>query len=428
MTASLPPRPVRTALIGLSSSPTGYGWLNHFHLPAIQKHAADFQIVAVLGSSLANAQKAIAKHNLPSMVRAYGAPEDLARDEEVDFLVVGVKAPLHRTVLMPSLLSKRLKGIFVEWPIDCSFAKAEEIVCLAREQGLRTAVGLQGRFSAITQRISQLVRSGRLGRILSTTAVGTVPTGDGKSEKRSSQYALDPANGATMVDVHLAHFIECLTFALDADVATVSGQVKTMHPTTNIVDDVTGKIVERDAPKKSPDQVLVQGMLKSKSKSRSKPGPKLRQPRDGGENDDDNNNNNNNIVYSIHMRGGNSISSGMTWLIYGTNGEMEITTPLRMIPHINLPIPWKIRMKIEGEGEGQGRRIGEVVEEEEVSEQETGQPAVDRLWDVFVRGGQEGEGEGEGPWAWPDFEHGLNIHRAIDAVWTSNRDGKVVEL
>ncbi|KIW94839.1 uncharacterized protein Z519_04817 [Cladophialophora bantiana CBS 173.52] len=426
MTASGPTRPPRTALIGLSSSPTGHGWLSHFHLPAIQKHTADFQIVAVLSSSLANAQKAIAKHNLPSTVRAYGAPEDLARDEEVDFLVVGVKAPLHRTVLMPSLLSKRLKGIFVEWPIDCSFAKTEEIVRLAREQGLRTAVGLQGRFSTITQRISQLVRSGQLGKILSTTAVGTVPTGDGKSEKRSSQYALDPANGATMVDVHLAHFIECLTFALDADVATVSGQVKTMHPTTNIVDDDTGESVERDAPKKSPDQVLVQGTLKSRSKPKTGPGPgpKSRQPRDGREENNDNNNNNN-IVYSIHMRGGNSISGGMTWLIYGTDGEMEITTPLRMIPHINLPVPWKIRMKIEGEGEGQAGTISEVVEEE-VSEQEAGQPAVDRLWDAFVRGGQEREGEG--PWAWPDFEHALKIHHAIDAVWTSSRDGKVVEL
>ncbi|KIW26056.1 uncharacterized protein PV07_09185 [Cladophialophora immunda] len=404
-TTLLPTRPLRIALVGLSSSPTGYGWLNHFHLPAIQKRPGDFEIVAVLGSSLGNAQKAITKHSLPSTVRAYGSPEDLPRDDEVEFLVVGVKAPLHRAVLMPSLLSNRLKGVFVEWPLDCSSARTEEIVRLARAQDLRTVVGLQGRFSAITQRVSQLVRSGRLGKILSTTVIGTVPTGDGKSEKRGSQYALDPANGATMVDIHFAHFVECFTFALGADVATVSGQVRTMHPTTNIVDDVTGQIVEKDAPKKSPDQVLVQGTLKPKSRSNAP------QANHGGEGEKEDS-----IVYSIHMRGGNSISGGMTWLIYGREGEMEITSPAHMIPHINLPVPWKIRMKIENDDEDGDKGV---VSEENVSEQETGQPAVARLWDAFV-GAQEG--------TWPDFDHALKIHRVVDAVWTSSRDGKVVEL
>ncbi|KIX97253.1 uncharacterized protein Z520_06705 [Fonsecaea multimorphosa CBS 102226] len=413
-------RPLRTALIGLSSSPTGYGWLNHFHLPAIRdQHTNELEIVAVLGSSLSNAQKAIAKHGLPpSKVRAYGSPEDLAADDEVEVevLVVGVKAPLHRAVLLPSLLAnKRLKGVFVEWPIDTSLAKTQEIVRLARQRfpGLRTAVGLQGRFSALTRRISELVRgdSRRLGRILSTTVIGTVPTGDGRSEKRGSQYALDPRNGATMVDIHFAQFIECLTFALGADIKTVSGRVATMHPTTNIVDDTTGEIVQRDAEKKSPDQVLVQGFLKSKPNSNSNE----RSEKHTGDDEEGKEDDNDKIVYSIHMRGGTSIAGGMTWLIYGTKGEMEITSPIHMLPHINLPVPWKIRTRIEGEAN---------VSEEQVSEQEAGQPAVARLWNAFV--GAAGDREGDD--GWPDFEHALKIHRVVDAVWTSSRDGKVVEL
>ena len=284
MTAPSPP--LRAALIGLSSSPTGYGWLTHFHLPPIQRHSsANFEIVAVLGSSLTNAQKAIEKHNLPSTVRAYGTPEDLAQDEEVDFLVVGVKAPLHRDVLMPALQAGRLMGLFVEWPIGRSFAETEEIVTLAREQNLRTAVGLQGRYSAVTKRIHELVNSGQIGRILSTTAIGTIPTGDGKTEKASTKYALDPNNGATMLDIHFAHFIECVTFALDADVKTVSGMAKTMRSTTDIMDDASGEVLEKGCPKPSPDQVLVQGMLNSEN---------LRTG--GSEGTDD-------IVYSIHMRG-----------------------------------------------------------------------------------------------------------------------------
>ncbi|KAJ9614165.1 transcription regulator gal80 [Cladophialophora chaetospira] len=381
--------PLKTALIGLSSAPTGHGWLNHFHLPALQKHVDKFQITSVLGSSLTNAQNAIKKHNLASSIRAYGMPEDLAKDKEVDFLVVGVKAPLHRDVIMPSLQGGRLKGMFVEWPIGRSLAETEEIINLARAQNLRTAVGLQGRYSAVTRRSHQLIP--RIGRILSTTVVGTLPSGDGKTEPAGTAYALDPANGATILDIHFAHFIECLTFALDADFATVSGLAKTMHPTTNLIDPLTTEVVQTEYPKPSPDQILAQGLLRSKSAT----------PSDAAEGD---------VVYSIHIRGGSSISGGMTWLIYGSNGEIEITSPYHMVPWINLPVPWKIRVKVDG---------AEDVEEENVTEEEEGQPAVGRLWDAFVEGNDGG---------WPDFEHALKIHRVVDAVWRSSRDGKVVKL
>lgn len=383
--------PLKTALIGLSASPTGFGWLNHFHLPSILKHSSHFHPVAVLSSSQTNAEKAIEKHNLPG-VRAYGSPEALAQDANgVELLVVGVKAPLHAQVLMPSLRKTgKLKALFVEWPIGRSLAETLEIADLARVQNLRTAVGLQGRYGAVVRRIQQLART-HVGKILSTNVVGTLPTGDGVSEKAGSKYSLDPANGATMVDIHLAHFVECLTTALDADVLTVSGVVKTMHPTTNIVDDVTGEVVEKDCPKPSPDQVLVQGTLK----------PKAPTSTTDGENE---------IVYSIHMRSGSSLSGGMTWSIHGTEGEIEITGPFRMVPWIALPAPWKIRFQ---------QSKDTAVEEEQVSESEPGQPAVGRLWDAFVEGNQ-----GE----WPDFEHAVKIHRVVDGVWRSSREGIVVRL
>ncbi len=288
---------------------------------------------------------------------------------------------------MPSLQGGKLKALFVEWPIGRSLSETEEIVALAREQKLRTAVGLQGRYAAITRRIHELLP--RIGRVLSTTVVGTIPTGDGKAEKAGTEYALDPWNGATMLDIHFAHFIECLTFALDAEFKTVSGMVKTMHPTTNLVDE-SGEVVKKDYPKTSPDQVLAQGLHKSKA------------PQSTDTSRD--------VVYSVHMRGGSSLSGGMTWLIYGTEGEIEITSPFRMVPWINLPVPWKIRVKIDRK---------EDIVEEVITENKTGQPAVGRLWDAFVEGKEN---------AWPDFEHGLKIHRVVDAVWRSSRDGKVVEL
>lgn len=256
---------LNTVLAGLSSSPTGYGWLNHFHNPVILAHPSQLKISGVLGSSLQTAQAAIKKHGLSDGVAAYGHPSEPVEDDRdpVEFLVVGVKVGLHRDVLMPLLRSGRLKAIFVEWPVDRTAAETEEIARIARAQNLRTAVGLQGRYSALTRRLAQLVKTGEIGRILSTSVVvGTVPTGDGETEKFVTKYALTPDSGATMLDVHFAHFIECLTFALHGDIASVNGLVKTMHPITNIVDDKTGEIIERDYPKPSPDHVLVQGTVR----------------------------------------------------------------------------------------------------------------------------------------------------------------------
>ena len=97
-------------------------------------------------------------------------------------------------------------------------------------------------------------------------------------------------------------------------------------------------------------------------------------------------------------------------MIYGQKGEIEITGPYGMVPHINLPVPWKIRVKVDGE---------EVVEEEAITESEPGQPAVNRLWDEFLNF-EDG--------SWPDFEHAVKIHRVVDAVRQSSVEGKVVEL
>jgi predicted dehydrogenase len=381
--------PLRTVLIGLSSSPAGYGWLNHFHLPAIQKHPDSYAITGVLGSSLTRSQQAIQKHDLPPGVKGYGSPEDLAKDaDNIDLLVVGVKAPLHYDVLMPALRAGKLKGLFIEWPIGRSLAETVEIVNLAKQQNLRTAVGLQGRYSSVTRRIQQHVS--RIGAILSTSATGTIGAGDGSTENSRNQYALDPRNGATMLDIHFAHFLECLTFALDAEVKTAHGLVKVLRPTIDIVDDTSGEVLEKDFPKQSPDQIVVQGLLQPKATAEK-----------GASQE---------ILYSINMRLGNRISGGVTWTIFGTKGEIEISSPGRMVPWINLTVPWKIRVKADGE---------ELVLEDVTEGEEKGQPAVARLCDAFVNG-EHG--------SWPDFDRAVAVHKVVDAVWRSSRDGQVVML
>lgn len=366
-------KPLRVALVGLSAKPTGYGWLNYIHLPYL-RDCTDIQITAVLGRTKASAEAAIAANSLPSSVQAYGSPEELAQDHSVDMVIVGVPAPSHRDVIMPSLAAGR--HLFVEWPVDVSYGASREIVELARAKGVRTAVDIQGRFTTIVRQVAQIVNSGRIGRVLSTSVIGGVSTGGADPEHLGTKYSLNEGSGATILDVFLGHFLECLIHVL-GPLKSVNGLVRTMRPVTDIIDNpTTAVIVERNFAKTAPDQVVVTGELVEGA------------------------------VLSIHIHGGKSVG-GTKWRILGETGEIEISG-LILAFHINLPVPWKITIQDENG-----------VTEEAIEEDNPGQPAVHRLWDAFLKGDQD---------SWPDFDCALAVQEVLEAIRLSNSEKRTVEL
>jgi predicted dehydrogenase len=275
---------------------------------------------------------------------------------------------------LPSLRAG--KGLVVEWPIDISFSESQEIVELAHAKGLRTAVDIQGRFSKIIEQVAEVVNSGRIGRVLSTSVSGGVPTGGAEPENVGVKYSLQDGSGATIVDIHLAHILECLTH-IHGPVRSVSSLIKTMRPTTDIVDMSTGEILEKDVEKSAPDQILVHGELVH-----------------GG-------------ALNIHLHGGVGIG-GATWNIIGEKGEIVLSAPA-LIPWINAPNPWKLKI-LDSSG----------ITEEDVHEDEPGkQLAVNRLWDAFLAGKSD---------TWPDFAHALSIQKVIDTIKRSNTEKVTVLL
>ena len=164
--------PIRTAIIGLSS--TGGGWAKNAHLPYLLSPAgrSRFQIVALCNSSEEAARKAIAAHGLPAdTTRAYGRPEDLAADPDVQLVVVNTRVDRHYATALPSVRAG--KDVYVEWPLAHDAARAAELADAARESGSRTVVGLQGWFAPAVVRVREIVQSGRIGKVLSSEARGS---------------------------------------------------------------------------------------------------------------------------------------------------------------------------------------------------------------------------------------------------------------
>ena len=72
--------PIRVGLIGLSGTPPdeyeGVSWTPNAHLPYL-KASPDYEIVALLNSSVESAKAAIDRYELPPSTKAYSKPEGL---------------------------------------------------------------------------------------------------------------------------------------------------------------------------------------------------------------------------------------------------------------------------------------------------------------------------------------------------------------
>jgi predicted dehydrogenase len=197
--------PIRVGLIGLSSTVVqglAPGRWGRQHLNSLLP-SPKYRIVALCNSSIDSARKAIAVNNLPLETMAYGSPDDMARDPDVDLVVVCVRVGKHLAIAKPALLHK--KDILVEWPLGASIAEVEELANLAKEAGVKTAVGVQSRADPVVRKLRELISTGAVGEVVSSMMwVGSnmiVPD----SWQEGTEYFLDINSGGSLFQILFGH-------------------------------------------------------------------------------------------------------------------------------------------------------------------------------------------------------------------------------
>src|SRR5687768_9487116 len=119
--------PIRVGIIGLAAKDSpmfaaGEWGVQHFKA---LRELPSYEIVAVCNSSAESAQKSIAFHKLdPATVKAYGSPEDIAADPNVDLVVVAVATKYHLQLIKPAIQAG--KDVCVEFPLAPSVADCEK--------------------------------------------------------------------------------------------------------------------------------------------------------------------------------------------------------------------------------------------------------------------------------------------------------------
>ncbi|OAR01879.1 hypothetical protein LLEC1_05824 [Akanthomyces lecanii] len=249
--------PIRTAIIGLSGNAIT-SWASNAHLPYLlsERGRSQYQIVALLNTTVESAQNAIKTFSLPPETKAYGNPDDLAQDPDVDLVVCATRVDAHYKSTLPSIRAG--KRAFIEWPLAQDAQHAQELAEAAASHGTHTLVGHQGRFAPVMVKLKEVLESGRIGKVLSSDARAFGGTNSRESVAAGLAYFMDGAVGGNIFTIGFGHFFDGLQYIL-GDLQDATAQFQLQRPKTKLVDS-DGQVIDT-VTSNVPDLIIVNGTL-----------------------------------------------------------------------------------------------------------------------------------------------------------------------
>ena len=364
-------QPIRIGLIGANIH---QGWSPRAHLPALAAHP-QFDLAAVCTTRQESADEAMEAFNAGSAWDDYNR---MLADTDIEATTISLRVPRHYGPTMASLRAGR--HTFTEWPLGRTTAEAVEMADVARQQGVRTAVGLQARANPAIAHLRDLVADGYVGRVMTCHVrlmrEGVLTRDSGRTWQRDDEL------GAHTLTIACGHTIDALCSVVGefADVAAVvSTQAATWHETD------TGQ----DLPVTSPDNVLVAGNLQG-----------------GG-------------VASVQIGSTAWAGSGYRMEIYGEDGTLVAVSA-------DSPQLQQVRIRGARGGSNDLQDLTPAAELHHAPEIPGGAAYnVGQLYSRFAASIRE---TASGEASVPDFDHAVGLHRLIDAIRQSSDEGRRVAV
>jgi predicted dehydrogenase len=177
--------------------------------------------------------------------------------------------------------------VYCEWPLGNGLIEAQALADLARKKGVLAVVGLQARAAPSVAYVSNLIKQGYVGEVLSTSLIGS-GLGWGATVQPFNEYLNDKKNGATMLSIPFGHTADALCHFL-GEIHELSATMTRRRKSFRVVG------TDERKPMNTCDQLCVTGLL------------------EGG------------AAVSIHYRGGLSRGTNLLWEINGTEGDLQLT-------------------------------------------------------------------------------------------------------
>ena len=141
----------------------GVGWIGRDRMRAI--HDSDVaDVIAV-----ADADPSVAARAAADVGAAVVAPDEMLRAADLDGIVIATPSALHAEQAIVAL--DRGMAVFCQKPLGRTAAEVAAVVMAARRSGRPLAVDLSYRHLAATQRMRDVINSGRIGEIYASSLV-----------------------------------------------------------------------------------------------------------------------------------------------------------------------------------------------------------------------------------------------------------------
>ncbi|MCF0056364.1 Gfo/Idh/MocA family oxidoreductase [Dyadobacter sp. CY356] len=256
-------------------------WASKSHIPAL-KLIPEFDLAAVSTTRMSTAKAAADQFGARY---AFDNESDLVNCPDVDLVVIAVKVPYHYKLVKAAIEAGKM--IYCEWPLGNGTTEAQHLASLAADRGLRTFTGLQAISLPETVYLKRVIAEGLIGEVLSSSVIGSAG-GWASSRTTDDLYLLDPANGASMIEIPFAHTLAAFVDVLSG-YKTVNAVLARRRQEVPLL--ATGEKV----PQLTYDQIVLSGTLENGS------------------------------VASMHYRSGISAGTNFLWEINGTKGDIVIT-------------------------------------------------------------------------------------------------------
>lgn len=130
------------------------------HLPGYSSLKDDVEIVAACDINEERLKKAGFKYNIPNLFTDYN---DLLAMKEIDMVSVCLPNYLHAPVTIDAL--KAGKHVHCEKPMAIDGKAAQEMLYAKNETGRKLMIGLNNRFTPVSQYVKKFIEDGNLGDI-----------------------------------------------------------------------------------------------------------------------------------------------------------------------------------------------------------------------------------------------------------------------
>lgn len=195
----------------------GAGQISRMACQEINRHA-DAHVVAL---SDPNAERLAELAKALGGVRTYADSQALLADPELDAVFIATPNALHAPLAMRALAAG--KHVLVEKPFATSASEAEAVIEAAERADRTLSVGMNLRFLPDAQRLADVVRGGKLGRVYHAKAFWFRRAGIPKLGTWFCKKEL--AGGGALFDIGV-HLLDLALFAMGRfDAVSVSGQV-----------------------------------------------------------------------------------------------------------------------------------------------------------------------------------------------------------